>query len=234
MPLYDLMLLLDPGAPSDRQESILRDVQGIIEGGGKLVGTYDWGSRRMTFEINHRPDAAYHLFQFEADGGGALLNQVDHSLKIMDGVLRHRIIRLKDGSPPPPAPRPEGRGGYEGYDAPDAAPVDPAAAPANGAAAETPAVDGAPADAPSADAVAADAAPAEAAASGAAPSDAAASDAAGTDAAPAAETVAADSAPADAPAADAVPADAAAEPAADAAPEAEPSDEDAPAGPPAA
>src|SRR3954447_11078311 len=115
MPLYDLMLLLDPGAPSDRQETILRDVQGLIESGGTLAGAYDWGTRRMTFEIDHRPDAAYHLLQFETEGGGALLERVDHSLKIMDGVLRHRIIRLKDGSPPPPTPRDERRG-YEGDD----------------------------------------------------------------------------------------------------------------------
>ena len=132
MPLYDLMLLLDPGAPSDRQETILKDVQGLLEKSGKVVGDYDWGSRRMTFEIDHRPDAAYHLFQFETEGGPAPLEQVDHSLKIMDGVLRHRIIRLKDGSPPPAIPRDERRG-YEGYDGtPDipaapAVPLDPAA-----------------------------------------------------------------------------------------------------------
>jgi small subunit ribosomal protein S6 len=166
MPLYDLMLLLDPGAPSDRQEAILRDVQGLLEKSGTVVGNYDWGSRRMTFEINHRPDAAYHLFQFETEGGPAPLEAVDHSLKIMDGVLRHRIIRLKDGSPPPPMPAPDRRGGYADYDpseipaAPDTVPGpdgqatpddpeggQPAAAPAEvgTAAAEQPA---APADAP--------------------------------------------------------------------------------------
>src|SRR3954470_7035766 len=133
MPLYDLMLLLDPGVPSDRQESILKDVQGLLDSGGKVTGTYDWGSRRMTFEINHRPDAAYHLFQFETEAGGALLERVDHSLKIMDGVLRHRIIRLKDGSPPPPMPSPDRRGGYGDYEG------DAARAPAPDAAtAETP------------------------------------------------------------------------------------------------
>ena len=156
MPLYDLMLLLDPGAPSDRQETILRDVQGLLESGGNVVGTYDWGTRRMTFEIDHRPDAAYHLFQFETESGGALLERVDHSLKIMDGVLRHRIIRLKDGSPPPPPmPSPDRRGGYEEYQAGDGAAQapgqpeggQPAAAPATAgtAAAEQPAT---PADAP--------------------------------------------------------------------------------------
>jgi small subunit ribosomal protein S6 len=167
MPLYDLMLLLDPGAPSDRQESILKDVQGLLESGGKLVGTYDWGTRRMTFEIDHRPDAAYHLFQFETEGGGALLERVDHSLKIMDGVLRHRIIRLKDGSPPPPSPAPDRRGGYgdeHGYGdggeaAPAAAPVADAPADDAPAAAEAPAEPAAPAADAAPEAPAADAAP---------------------------------------------------------------------------
>src|SRR6059058_2539901 len=127
MPLYDLMLLLDPGAPSDRQETILRDVQGLLESGGNVVGNYDWGTRRMTFEIDHRPDAAYHLFQFETESGGALLERVDHSLKIMDGVMRHRIIRLKDGSPPPPMPRSEGRR-ESSADYPEAPPVEGAPA----------------------------------------------------------------------------------------------------------
>src|SRR5689334_15600760 len=164
MPLYDLMLLLDPGVPSDRQESILKDVQGLIESGGNLVGTYDWGTRRMTFEIDHRPDAAYHLMQFETEGGGALLERVDHSLKIMDGVLRHRIIRLKDGSPPPPMPSADRRGGYGDYDGEDAAPAVPAAAP-DAAAPDAATPDAPAADAPAAEAPAADAATPDAPAS---------------------------------------------------------------------
>jgi small subunit ribosomal protein S6 len=201
MPLYDLMLLLDPGVPSDRQEAILKDVQGQLESGGKLVGTYDWGTRRMTFEIDHRPEAAYHLFQFEAEGGGALLERVDHSLKIMDGVLRHRIIRLKDGSPPPPTPAPDRRGGYGDYES-DASPApaaDATAAPADAAtpAAEAPAAaDAAPAaaDVPAPDAAVPDAAPAEAAPAAEAPAteEVAAAPAEDAPAAPAEEAPAAD------------------------------------------
>ena len=150
MPLYDLMLLLDPGVPSDRQESILSDVKGLLDSGGSVVGEHDWGQRRMTFEIDHRPDAAYHLYQFETEAGGALLERVDHSLKIMDGVLRHRIIRLKDGSPPPPNPGPDRRGGYGDYD-------DVAAAPAAAPSADAPVGDAAAVapDAPVGDAPAA-------------------------------------------------------------------------------
>jgi small subunit ribosomal protein S6 len=140
MPLYDLMLLLDPGVPSDRHDAILKDVKALLDSGGKIVTDQEWGTRRMTFEIDHRPEADYHLLQFETEKGGALLDNVDHSLKIMDGVLRHRIIRLKDGTPPPPPPRAEGRYAEappvaEGAAADEASPLppeegEPAAAPA--------------------------------------------------------------------------------------------------------
>src|SRR4051794_6705589 len=132
MPLYDLMLLLDPTTPSDRQQTILGDVQKLVEAGGTAPGPDDWGGRRMGFRIDHRPDAAYHLIQFETAAGGALLERIDHSLKIMDGVLRHRIIKLKDGTPPPPMPRPEGRREWGDEAPPEGAPAE-GAAPAEAA-----------------------------------------------------------------------------------------------------
>ncbi len=46
---------------------MISEVQGLLEPGGNLVGAHDWGSRRMAYEIDHRPEAAYHLFQFETD-----------------------------------------------------------------------------------------------------------------------------------------------------------------------
>ena len=107
--LYDLMLMLDPNAPEGRDDAILGDVRSMIESSGTLVGEHDWGMRKMTFEIRHRPEAAYTLFQFQ--GENDLLDRLNHTLKITDGVLRFRIIRIKPGTPPPPEPRPgEARG----------------------------------------------------------------------------------------------------------------------------
>jgi small subunit ribosomal protein S6 len=103
--LYDLMLLLDPNAPEGRGDQILAEVERMISDDGKLESHHDWGMRRIAYEIDHRGEAGYHLFQFE--GSNSLLERLDHTLKITDGVLRFRIIRLKRGSPPPPTPRPE-------------------------------------------------------------------------------------------------------------------------------
>jgi small subunit ribosomal protein S6 len=127
--LYDLMVLLDPNAPDDRHKEILGSVNSAIERSGKLVGQHDWGMRRLAFEIDHRTDAAYHLFQFEAET--ELLNQLNNTLRITDGVLRHRIIKVKPGTPPPPTPRPEPPRGAR-------APEDAAGAVAARAAADAP------------------------------------------------------------------------------------------------
>ena len=73
--------------------------------------------RRLAFEIDHTADADYHLLQFS--GPPALVETLGYNLKITDGVLRHRIIKVTPGTPPPPeptlqepvSPQPEARAG---------------------------------------------------------------------------------------------------------------------------
>jgi small subunit ribosomal protein S6 len=99
-PLYDLTLLLDTQMESDRRDQILANVEHAIENGGEIVGRHEWGVRPTAYEINKHADAEYHLVQFH--GPPALLDQLDHNLKITDGILRHRIIKLRPGTPGPP------------------------------------------------------------------------------------------------------------------------------------
>jgi small subunit ribosomal protein S6 len=101
--LYDLMLLIDSNAPDERRDAILSEVQSMLDQGGTIVSVHDWGQRRISYEIDHHPEAHYQLFQFEGDND--LLERLNHSLRIMDGVLRHRIIKQRPGGPPvPPSP----------------------------------------------------------------------------------------------------------------------------------
>ena len=101
--MYDLMVLLDTSAEDARRARILADVeQTIADGGGTIELKQDWGVRRLAFEIAHTPDAQYHLLQFS--GPPALVETLAYNLKITDGVLRHRIIKVAPGTPPPPQP----------------------------------------------------------------------------------------------------------------------------------
>ena len=100
--LYDLMLLVDPTAPEERRTAAISEAESLIQSGGELVASYDWGTRRMAYEIDHRPEAEYRLYQFQGDN--QLLERLNQRLRILDGVLRFRIIKIKPGQPTPPPP----------------------------------------------------------------------------------------------------------------------------------
>ena len=181
-PEYELVLMLDPETPDERRDQIAADARQRIESGGALKQDNTWGMRKMAFEINQRTEADYRFFRFET--GGSLLDDLNHNLRIADGVLRFRIFKVDPRTPvivpPPPTPlsagRPErpgrrgdgpprgrgdgppsGRSG-EADSEPVAAPAEPAAAPA--AAAEAPAEAPAAPEAPAPEAPAAAEAPA--------------------------------------------------------------------------
>ena len=104
-PLYDLMLLLDTSAPDEQRAKILSDVQSAVSSGGEIVGDHDWGTRALAYEIRHKTDAEYHLLQFH--GPATLLAELQRTLRITDGVVRFRMIKLAPGTPAPPEARTE-------------------------------------------------------------------------------------------------------------------------------
>ncbi len=73
-----------------------------IEAQGELVRQQEWGERALAYPIDRKANADYHLLQFHA-GQAALLEGLDRTLRITDGVLRHRIIKLRPGTPEPTA-----------------------------------------------------------------------------------------------------------------------------------
>jgi small subunit ribosomal protein S6 len=124
--VYDLMLLLDTSATDAQREKILADTEAAITGEGTLVGKHDWGARALAYEIRHKGEAEYHLFQFNATP--ALLERLHRTLRLTDGIVRFRIIKLAPGTPDPPAVRPEPPRPAESATPTEAAPA-PAAEP---------------------------------------------------------------------------------------------------------
>jgi small subunit ribosomal protein S6 len=100
-PTYDLMLLLDPQAEESTRTKIVADAVAAINAQGELVRQDDWGERALAYPIDRKPNADYHLLQFHV-GESALLESLDRTLQITDGVIRHRIIKLAPGTPNPP------------------------------------------------------------------------------------------------------------------------------------
>jgi small subunit ribosomal protein S6 len=109
-PIYDLVLMLDMQPEPDTRAKIVADTRAAIEGQGELLRHDEWGERPLSYPIEKRTSAEYHLMQFHA-GSPELLGALDRTLRITDGLLRFRIIKLKPGVPEAPnmgtASRPE-------------------------------------------------------------------------------------------------------------------------------
>jgi small subunit ribosomal protein S6 len=160
-PTYDLVLLLDPQADDATRAKLLTDTRASISAQGELLRHDEWGERALTYPIERRATARYHLMQFHVTDT-ELLSSLDRTLRLADEVLRFRIIKLAPGVPsapdmsaaPAPTPRSESAEGEPAPPAETAQAETPAPADAPAPAAETTA----PAEAPVA-AEAAEAAP---------------------------------------------------------------------------
>src|SRR5271154_2926753 len=99
-PIYDLVILLDPQAEEDTRAKIVADARAAIEARGEFLRYDEWGVRALTYPIDHKTNAEYHLLQFHATP--ELLENLNRTLRIADEVVRFRIIKLAPG--PPAAP----------------------------------------------------------------------------------------------------------------------------------
>ena len=108
---YEILLMLDPELPEERQSEIVQRMRELVErSGGTWVSHDVWGRRRLTYEIDGKHDGAYHLVNFDVEP--ATLDELSRVLRITDGVMRHlptrRIVRASEpkraGAEPEPAP----------------------------------------------------------------------------------------------------------------------------------
>ena len=104
---YEILLMLDPELPEERQAQIVTRAREAIErDGGRFEAHEPWGRRRLSYEIDHKGEGSYHLLTFGAEP--ATLAEISRVLKITDGVMRHLAVRRVQGaSTRPPEPVPE-------------------------------------------------------------------------------------------------------------------------------
>ena len=98
---YEILLMLDPELPEERQAEIVSRVRENIEAAGGSWGAHDvWGRRKLAYEIDHKTDGVYHLLTFDTEPEA--LEEVSRVLKITDGVMRHLAVRRIAAGPPQP------------------------------------------------------------------------------------------------------------------------------------
>ncbi|MCP9485928.1 MAG: 30S ribosomal protein S6 [Gaiellaceae bacterium MAG52_C11] len=100
---YEILLMLDPELPGERQEEIVKRTRVLVEkGGGTWAGQDAWGRRKLAYEIDKKGEGVYHLLTFSAEA--ETLDEISRVLKIDDAVMRHLATRrYRPGSTQPVA-----------------------------------------------------------------------------------------------------------------------------------
>ncbi len=95
MRAYELMVILESGqddlAIDDQVKSVAAQV---VTRGGAVASTDRWGRRRFAYEIDHKQEGYYVVW--EITGDGADLEALERSLRLADEVVRHKLVRLPD------------------------------------------------------------------------------------------------------------------------------------------
>ena len=95
MRAYEMMVICDGDLDESTVAGVINKVTAQIESdGGTVVKTDKKGRQRFAYEINHKTEGFYVVFEIEAEPGA--LDGVDRNLRLADEVVRHKIIRLPD------------------------------------------------------------------------------------------------------------------------------------------
>lgn len=92
---YELMLIFDRDVEEGDRNPIIDQLTKSVEvGSGEVAGTDDWGLRQFAYEIDHKHEGHYMVFEIVTESAG--LDDVDRMLRLADEIVRHKIIRLPE------------------------------------------------------------------------------------------------------------------------------------------
>jgi len=95
MRAYELMVICESSLEESAVAQVINQVTAQVETkGGRVATTDKWGKRRFAYEIDHRTEGFYVVFEIEAEPGS--LDDVDRFLRLADDVVRHKLLRLPD------------------------------------------------------------------------------------------------------------------------------------------
>jgi small subunit ribosomal protein S6 len=94
MRAYELMVIIDVELDDEAIDATVKRIAGLIgQRGGEIRSENRWGRRRFAYEINHKTEGYYVVWEFV---GGSDLDQLERALRLADETVRHKVVRLPD------------------------------------------------------------------------------------------------------------------------------------------
>ena len=92
---YETIFILRPNLGEIQLKQSLKRVEDIVaNGGGDLIETDEWGMRELAYRIKRERRGYYVRLDYVATG--AVMNEVERNLKLMDESLRHLSVMVEE------------------------------------------------------------------------------------------------------------------------------------------
>lgn len=97
MQKYESMVVLQPNLTEEQINNLVERISDIIKADANLESINNMGLRKLAYKIdNQYTDGNYFVFNFEADPGTEVLNELEHNYKIIDDIIRSIIVKRND------------------------------------------------------------------------------------------------------------------------------------------
>jgi small subunit ribosomal protein S6 len=94
MRAYELMVIIDAELDDEVIDATVKRIADLVGQRGATVRSENrWGRRRFAYEINHKHEGYYVVWEFV---GGSDLDQLERALRLADETVRHKVVRLPD------------------------------------------------------------------------------------------------------------------------------------------
>ncbi len=92
---YELMVIVDSDVAEIDIPKVITRIEGLAtEEGGRLASTDNWGRRRFAYEINHKTEGTYVVWEIVTESAG--LPNTERQLRLADDIVRHKLFRLPE------------------------------------------------------------------------------------------------------------------------------------------
>jgi len=91
MAQYEVAVLYHPDLEVDLTKAEEKVTKIFTDNGGKVVGTDNWGKKKLAYTIDHQDFAVYVFYTVEIPGDN--VRKVESALNITDEVIRYLITK---------------------------------------------------------------------------------------------------------------------------------------------
>jgi small subunit ribosomal protein S6 len=93
--VYEILFIADPNLGEAEVDALTTQVQGFVErDGGRIQKVEKWGKKRLAYLVGKHREGSYVLIV--AEGGAALVKEVERRMRVLDGVIRYITVRVDE------------------------------------------------------------------------------------------------------------------------------------------